>query len=100
MIKVSVMYPNGPEVIFDAHYYQTVHLPMVAKALGTALKGMELDLALPEETAPYSAIAHLKFDDIVSFQNSFGPNAATFAADLKNYSSVQAQIQISNLITF
>jgi uncharacterized protein (TIGR02118 family) len=98
------MYPNGPKVVFDAHYYQTIHLPMVAKSLGSALKGMELDLALPVNSplkaAPYSAITHLKFDDLASFQASFGPNAATFAADVKNYSTVQAQIQISNLIVF
>ena len=104
MIKVSVMYPNGKDVKFDADYYKNKHLPMVSKAVGNALKGLELDLGLagriPGELAPYVAIAHLKFDDIASFQASFGPNAKVFAADLKNYSNVQGELQISELITF
>ncbi|MEH1006772.1 EthD family reductase [Winogradskyella sp. ECml5-4] len=102
MIKVSVMYPNSENVQFDADYYQNKHLPMVTKLVGNALKRLELDLAsrVPGESAPYVAIAHLLFDDIASFQEAFGPHAATFAADVKNYSNVQAELQISELIPF
>lgn len=104
MIKVSVMYPNRKDVQFDAHYYQTKHLPLVTKLVGSALKRLELDLGvlitIPLESAPYIAIAHLLFDDITSFQDAFGPHAATFAADVKNYSNVEAELQISELIQF
>ena len=104
MIKVSVMYPNGKDVQFDAEYYKANHLPMIINALGDALKGLELDLGVasrvPGEPAPYVAIAHLKFDSIISFQESFGPHGETFAADVKNYSNVQGVLQISELITF
>lgn len=98
------MYPNSEDVKFDTDYYQNTHLPMVAKLVGSALKRLELDLGMaskvPNESAPYVAIAHLLFNDIASFQEAFGPHAATFAADLKNYSNVQAGLQISELITF
>ena len=30
MIKVSVMYPNGPGVRFDHDYYREKHLPLIA----------------------------------------------------------------------
>ncbi|MHA7944328.1 EthD family reductase [Formosa sp. 3Alg 14/1] len=104
MIKVSVMYPNTKDVKFDTAYYKNIHLPMVSKACGDALKGMELDLGLvgrtPNEPAPYIAIAHLLFENLVSFQKAFGPNAETFAADLKNYSNVNGELQISELIKF
>jgi len=104
MIKVSVMYPNSENVQFDADYYQKKHLPMVTKLVGSALKRLELDLGIasrvPGESAPYVAIAHLLFDDIASFQEAFGPHAATFAADVKNYSNVEAELQISELIPF
>ncbi|MCL5246940.1 EthD family reductase [Cellulophaga sp. 20_2_10] len=104
MIKVSVMYPNGKDVKFDADYYKTKHLPMIVEALGSALKGLELDLGfasrIPGEPAPYVAIAHLKFDDVAAFQSSFGPHAEVFAADIKNYSNVQGELQISELVTF
>lgn len=104
MIKVSVMYPNSTDVKFDVDYYQNSHLPMVSKAVGDALKGLELDLGIasrvPGEPAPYVAIAHLKFDNVASFQASFGPHIEAFAADLKNYSSVKGELQISELIQF
>lgn len=102
MIKVSVMYPNSEDVQFDVAYYKNSHLPMISKALGSALKGMELDLGIgsrvPGEPAPYVAIAHLLFEDVTSFQESFGPHAKVFADDIKNYSNVQGELQISELI--
>jgi len=98
------MYPNGKDVKFDSDYYINSHLPMIANALGDALKGLELDLGVasrvPGQPAPYVAIAHLKFDDVAAFQAAFGPHAKDFAADVKNYSNVDGQLQISNLITF
>ena len=104
MIKVSVMYPNGKDVKFDSDYYINSHLPMIVNALGDALKGLELDLGVasrvPGQPAPYVAIAHLKFDDVAAFQAAFGPHAKDFAADVKNYTNADGQLQISNLITF
>ena len=103
MIKVSVMYPNSTDVKFDIDYYKNNHLPMVIKSLGTALKQLELDIAVPSNTpegrAPYVAIAHLKFDDMTSFQTAFAPHGAAFAADVENYSNVQAVLQISEVVT-
>ncbi|AOW16504.1 ethyl tert-butyl ether degradation protein EthD [Polaribacter vadi] len=104
MIKVSVLYPNSKDIQFDAEYYKNTHLPMITKLVGSALKGLELDLGIgsrvPGEPAPYVAIAHLKFESVVVFQESFGPHAAVFAADVKNYTNVQGVLQISELIPF
>jgi uncharacterized protein (TIGR02118 family) len=104
MIKVSVMYPNGKDVKFDKEYYQNIHLPMVLKTVGNAIKGLELDLGIAGrvvgEPASFVAIAHLKFEDIASFNSSFAPHAETLAADLKNYSNVKGELQISELKTF
>tara|TARA_R110002012_G_scaffold254651_1_gene433738 strand:- start:614 stop:931 length:318 start_codon:yes stop_codon:yes gene_type:complete len=103
MIKVSVMYPNGKDVQFDTGYYKNSHLPMISKSLGKDLKGLEFEVGIagrqPDELAPYVAIAHLLFDDVASFKSSFAPHAATFAADVKNYSNVDGELQISELIT-
>lgn len=75
---------------------------MIVDALGSALKGLELDLGLSGrvsgEPAPYVAMAHLKFDSVTAFQESFGPHGETFAADIKNYSNVQSELQISEII--
>ena len=102
MIKVSVMYPNTVDIKFDIDYYKNTHLPMITAALGDALKGMEFALGIggrvPGEKAPYFAIVDLKFDSVAAFQASFGPHAATFAADVPNYTNIQGELQISELV--
>lgn len=102
MIKVSVMYPNSADITFDIDYYKNSHLPMIESSLGDALKGMEFSLGIggrvPGEPAPYFAIVDLKFESVADFQASFGPHAATFAADVPNYTNVQGELQISELV--
>ncbi|MGS0748360.1 EthD family reductase [Halpernia sp. GG3] len=104
MIKVSILYRNGNDVKFDAEYYKNTHLKMISEKIGTALKGLELDLGIggrkDEEPAPYVAIAHLHFEDLNSFKKSFLPHSELFGADVKNYSNVSGELQISEIITF
>jgi uncharacterized protein (TIGR02118 family) len=102
MIKVSVMYPNGSDTKFDMDYYKNSHLPMVAESLGNALKGMEFSVGIggrvPGELAPYIAVVDLKFESVASFQAAFGPHATKFAADVSNYTNVEGELQISEII--
>ena len=103
MIKVSVLYPNGPETQFDTEYYKNSHLPMIAESLGDALISMEFNIGVggraPGEQAPFVAIAHLLFDSLESFQTSFGPHAEKFAADVPNYTNIEGQVQISEIVS-
>jgi len=98
------MYPNSAEAKFDTEYYKNTHLPMIAQSLGDSLKGLEFNLGMggktPSEPAPYIAMAHLTFESLESFQDSFGPNARKFAADVPNYTNVQAEIQISEIVKY
>lgn len=95
------MYPNGTDTKFDVEYYKNKHLPMVADSLGEDLKGMEFSVGIvgrvPGEPAPYVAVVDLKFESVASFQSSFGPHAAKFAADVPNYTNVVGELQISEL---
>lgn len=104
MIKVSILYRYGKDVKFDSDYYNNSHLPMIAKALGDSLISMELDLGIggrkKDEPAPYVAIVHLMFNDVASFNNSFAPHAEIFAADVKNYTNITGELQISEIIKF
>ncbi|MFT5253202.1 MAG: hypothetical protein ACI87N_002231 [Flavobacteriales bacterium] len=102
MIKVSVMYPNGTETKFDVDYYKNSHLPMVVSSLGDALKGVEFSVGIggriPGELAPYVAVVDLKFESVAAFQAAFGPHAAVFAADVPNYTNVQGELQICEIL--
>ena len=102
MIKVSVMYPNNEGSTFDITYYCETHIPMVRQRLGAALKGVAVEQGIagaePGSPAPYLALAHLLFESMEAFQNSFGPHAQEFEDDVPNYTNTQPTIQISEVM--
>lgn len=102
MIKVSVLYPNDPTATFDIDYYCNTHVPMVGKLLGDALKGGTVDSGVaggaPGDSPAYIAMGHLMFDSVEAFQESFGPNADEIMADMPNFTNMQPQIQISQIM--
>lgn len=102
MIKVSVLYPNGDGIEFDARYYQQQHMPLVQEKLGTALKGSSIDLGIgggrPEAAPPFVAAGHLYFESVEAFQAAFGPHAKAIEADIANYTNARPVVQISEVL--
>ena len=101
MITVSVLYPNQDGASFDHDYYKDKHIPLVAERLGSALKNVTVERGLaggaPGAPAPFVAIAHLSFDSVEDFQNSFGPHAEEILADIPNYTAIPATFQVSEV---
>lgn len=101
MIKVSVMYPNGPDARFDDVYYREHHMPMVKTLMGEHCKYYTVDRALagaPATNTPYIAAGHLFCDSIDAFQAGFGPHAKDIMADIPNYTNQTPVIQISEVL--
>ena len=101
MIKVSVLYPRQEDGKFDMNYYLTSHIPMVRGKLGSACKSVTVEQGLagggPGTQPPYSAMGHLLFDSVESFQQAFGPHADAIMGDIPNYFNAQPVIQISEV---
>ena len=81
MIKVSVLYPNGPDKKFDQDYYMNKHIPMVLQRLeGTGLVRAEVEKGIgtvePGAPPPFVLIAHLVYNTVEEFQRAFEPHAA------------------------
>jgi uncharacterized protein (TIGR02118 family) len=99
MIKVSILYPNGPGSTFDMAYYLDKHVPMVQQKLSGALRGTAVDEGLggAEPGAPpaYILICHLLFDSIEAYQGAFGPHAQAIVGDIPNYTNTQPIVQVS-----
>jgi uncharacterized protein (TIGR02118 family) len=51
----------------------------------------------PDTPAPYVVIANMVFESMESFEHSFA-NAEKIMADLPNFTNVQPQVQISELL--
>jgi len=102
MIKVSVMYPNGPGVRFDHDYYRDKHMPMLKSRMGESLRFYTVDKGLagaaPGEPAPYVGMCHLFCDSVEAFQAGFGPHAQEIMADIPNYTDQSPVIQISEVV--
>lgn len=102
MIKVSVMYPNGPDAHFDEAYYRDQHMPMVQRLMGDYLASYTVDRALAghaaADNAPYIAMGHLFCDSVEAFQAGFGPHTQEIMADIPNYTNQKPVIQISHVL--
>ena len=101
MIRVSVLYPNGPDAAFDHDYYRTKHIPMVKNGCGDALVKAEIDKGLADGTGgspPYVAAGHLFFNTMEDFQSAMGARGAEFTGDVPNYTNVQPEIVISEVV--
>ena len=102
MIRVTVMYPNQGGK-FDWEYYIKQHIPLVHRLLDSnGLVRTEVDKGIgtstPGDPAPFVAVAHLIFDSIENMQKGLGAHDPELAGDLKNFTDIQPQFQISEMV--
>lgn len=99
MIKVTALYPFGEGKRFDIDYYRNSHIPMVKRAMGTACRGISVDVGVagrtPGSPPPFFAMAHMLFDSMESFRAAFGPVGAELSGDAANYTDISPLMQIS-----
>ena len=101
MIKVSILYPSKPGSRFDVDYYLTVHMPMAARLLGSAVKEISIEIGIaggaPGQAAPYAAIVGFRCDTVDDFTVAFTPVAGQLQGDIPNYTDIEPVIQISEI---
>jgi uncharacterized protein (TIGR02118 family) len=102
VIKVSVLYANGPNVRFDHAYYRDRHMPLLAARMGESCKRYTVEKGLaggaPGSQPPFVALCHIYCDSLASFQAGFGPHAAEIMGDIANYTDVTPVLQISEVV--
>ena len=104
MIRVTVLYPHKPEGKFDHAYYANQHMKMVNEKLGPmGLVKSEIDKGVGGASAgsppPYVALGHLVFNSIEDFQKAFAAHGEEIMSDAPNYTDIEPQIQISEIVT-
>jgi uncharacterized protein (TIGR02118 family) len=94
MFRVSVLYPKGEGSTFDMEYYRDKHVPLVNRVIGP--ERFEVDSGVD---GPFMAVGHLYFPSQEALQAGMGgPDAGEALADVPNYTNVQPQIQISEIV--
>lgn len=102
MIKVSVMYPGTAGARFDHDYYRDKHMPLVKARMGDHCNYYTVDKGLaggaPGSGPVFVAMSHIFCDSVEAFQAGFGPHAKEILGDIPNYTDLQPQIQISEVV--
>lgn len=102
MIKLSVMYPYGPEANFDHDYYRDSHMPLLKQRLGDACLYYTIDKGFNGVAAnsnpTFVAMCHVFCDSVESLMTAIGPYAEELAADVANFTNVTPLQQISEVI--
>ncbi len=103
MIRVSVLYPHKEGARFDHEYYANKHMPLVRDLMGNmGLVDSGVDKGIgtmdPNAPAPYVSIGFLTFNTIEELQAAFGAHASEVMADIPNYTDIEPQIQISEIV--
>ncbi len=102
VIKVSVLYPNGQDKTFDMDYYINKHIPMVLSLLGDKVKLGAIERGLRGSksgtVAPFVVMAHLYFNSMHAFEESYRPNEEEILKDMTNYTNITPVIQVGEVI--
>ena len=103
MVRISVMYPGGEGKTFDHAYYAGKHMALVHQRWdGMGLVRTEVDRGVagsaPGAPAPYIAIGHVYFGSLADFQKASQAHGKELFADIPNFTNIQPQVQISEII--
>jgi uncharacterized protein (TIGR02118 family) len=95
MVRVSVLYPQGGK--FDFDYYVKKHMKLVHKLLDPCgLVKTEVDKG--DRTAPFIAMGHLIFNSMEEMQKALQAHDSELSADLINFTNIEPQFQISEIV--
>jgi uncharacterized protein (TIGR02118 family) len=101
-IKVSIMYPFAEGKTFNMEYYETKHMPMVAKFLGSNLVKYTIEKGvasgLPNTPLPYMAVGSFYVKSLADYQAAIAPNINAIRSDFANYTNVAPIILVSEVV--
>jgi uncharacterized protein (TIGR02118 family) len=102
LIKVSIMYPYAEGKTFNMEYYETKHMPMVARFLGSNLVKYTIEKGIasgiPNQPLPFMAIGTFYVKSLSDYQAAIGPNRDAIRADFSNYTNTTPVILVSEVI--
>ncbi|WP_431213870.1 EthD family reductase [Puia sp. P3] len=102
LIKISILYPYAEGKTFNMEYYETKHMPMVAKYLGSNLVKYTIEKGLasgmPNQPLPYMAVGAFYVKSLEEYQAAIAPNRDAIRADFANYTNVVPVILVSKVV--
>lgn len=102
IIKISVLYPYAEGKTFNMEYYETKHMPMVARWIGSNLIKYTIEKGLangiPNQPLPFMAIGTFYVKSLSDYQAAIQPYMAAIRADFSNYTNVIPAVFVSEVV--
>ena len=102
MIRVTALYRNSERARFDFDYYVKTHVQLGRERLRDfgigrieVERGVE---SLDGQRTGYVCIAHVEFPSVEDFKRGMERHGEELFADLPNYTNIEPEIQISELV--
>jgi uncharacterized protein (TIGR02118 family) len=99
---VTALYRNSEGSRFDFDYCVTTHFQLVRERLGgfgmgriEVEKGIE---AMDGERAAYTCVAHVDFSDMAGLKRGLEEHGEELLADVPNYTDIEPEVQISEVV--
>jgi uncharacterized protein (TIGR02118 family) len=97
---MTILYPAGEGLKFNADYYRAHHLPLITKLYGTSIERFELRPVAAAVGAPPSAFAaavNIWIADRKAFDANNEKHSKTLVDDVPNFSNAQPVIQFDKV---
>lgn len=102
LTKVSVMYPYAEGKNFNMEYYESTHMPMVAKFLGENLIKFTIEKGvasgIPNQPLPFMAIGTFYVKSLSEYHAAIEPNIDAIRADFSNYTNITPIVLVSEVV--
>lgn len=102
LVKITILYPFAEGKTFNMEYYESTHMPMVAKFIGPNLVKYTIEKGIasgqPNPTLPYMAIGAFYVKSLEQYQAAIGPNIEAIRADIPKYTNIAPIILVSEVI--
>lgn len=103
MILITVTYPVDPKMKFDLDYYMSKHIPLVKERWtphGLSQLQVVKGVGKPDGSPPdYQIMAILTFGSLENFKAAGQAHGREIMADIANYTDMQANFQINDILT-
>jgi uncharacterized protein (TIGR02118 family) len=98
---MTILYPAGNGVTFNADYYRDHHLATIMNLYGKSISRFELRSVIPAaagaQAIPYSAAVNIWIANLEAFNANNARHGPTLVADVPNFTNSQPTIQYDKI---
>ena len=101
MLRLTMLYRDGPDARFDFDYYVNTHMADFKRRMGpfglTSFEVQKCISTIRGDAPSYLCITHLDFEDRERMDEGFAQHGPEMQSDFANYTNVQPEIIVCDI---